>query len=566
MKRESILSMILFSLLVITAHAEKYRQNDESKSLIDCDVCVYSATPSGILTAIAVKEEGLSVVIVEPSKWVGGMLGAGIKPIQDCPNFEAVGGRTRELMKILGTGKPDNDISATELRKLINTMSPRKIRSDFLEILNQHGIQVIYDHRIRSCQKKRGRITETLYDYAPFDNTGCPVAKPERAFDLEVKAKIYIDASYDGELMARSGVSFRIGRESSCDFSENNAGTCEPTNLTQIDPFVEERNSKSGLLPHIQDYFDGTTGKGDQYIQAYNFRFYVTSDPQYKVELDPPQNYDHKDYELVGRYIEYLKENTKDENSLYEKLSWIFPGWRNSGDYNYQRQSLFTMAPVGVSHLYANGDYATKSRIWKYHQNYLAGLHYFLITDSRVPEKFREQTASLGLDIRQHPETHGWPHQLYIREARRLIGRYTITSDDVYNKTDIDDPIALAQYGIDVYPSRRIWLKKDGKVFVGLEGEMFVGGAKGPTNTPYPIPYRSITPKEYECSNLLVPVCFSATHLGYASARMEPVFMMCGESAGIAAVHAIQENVSVQNINMDKYEKKLISLKQKLLW
>lgn len=566
MKRASILSMILFSLLVITVHAEKYRQNDESKRLIDCDVCIYSATPSGILAAIAVKEEGLSVVIIEPSKWVGGMLGAGIKPIQDCPNFEAVGGRTRELMKVLGTGKPDNDISATELRKLINTISPRKIRSDFLEILNQHGIQVIYDHRIRSCQKKRGRITETLYDYAPFDNTGCPVAKPERAFDLEVKAKIYIDASYEGELMARSSVSFRIGRESSCDFSENNAGSCEPTNPTPIDPFVEEGNSKSGLLPHIQDYFDGTTGKGDQYIQAYNFRFYVTSDPQYKVELDPPQNYDPKEYELVGRYIEYLKENTKDEDSLYEKLSWIFPGWRNSGDYNYQRQSLFTMAPVGVSHLYANGDYATKSRIWKYHQNYLAGLHYFLTTDSRVPEKFREQTASLGLDIRQHPETHGWPHQLYIREARRLIGRYTITSDDVYNKTNIDDPIALAQYGIDVYPSRRIWLKKDGKVFVGLEGKMFIGGANGPTNTPYSIPYRSITPKEYECSNLLVPVCFSATHLGYASARMEPVFMMCGESAGVAAVHAIKENVSVQNIDMDKYEKKLISLKQKLVW
>ena len=177
------------------------------------------------------------------------------------------------------------------------------------------------------------------------------------------------------------------------------------------------------------------------------------------------------------------------------RLGRIFAGWKNSGEWNYHRDSLFSMAPVGVSQLYADGDYATKARIWKLHQNYLRGLHHFMSTDPRVPEAFRKQTAALGLDGRHHSETHGWPHQLYIRVSRRLAGLCTITAHDVYNRTTVDDPIGLAQYGIDTYPSRCIWLQLDGQTYVGLEGKMFVGGAKGPTNVPYPIPYRAITPK-----------------------------------------------------------------------
>jgi hypothetical protein len=224
------------------------------------------------------------------------------------------------------------------------------------------------------------------------------------------------------------------------------------------------------------------------------------------------------------------------------------------------------MAPVGISQIYASGDYAAKARVWKQHQDYLRGLHHFMSTDPRVPAEFREQTAALGLDRRPHPETHGWPHQLYIRVARRLKGRYTITAHDVYNRTTIDDPIGLAQYGIDTYPARRIWFQRDGRICVGLEGKMFVGGARGPTNVPYPIPYRAITPSADECTNLLVPVCFSATHLGYASARMEPVFMICGQSAGIAACHALAEETSVQQIDMPALRGALEHAGQVLQW
>jgi hypothetical protein len=545
-----------------TSGSNKMRGSD----FLNVDVCVYGATPSGIMAAIAVREEGLSVVIVEPGRWVGGILGAGIKPIQDCPNFQAVGGRTSTYMKMLGTDKTKPGITDAELRKLAFSVSPASVRGDFLEILSRHHVRVIYDHRIRSCTKMQGRIDECLFDYAPFDETGCPVARPKKEFDLRIKAKVFIDAGYEGDLLAGSGVSFRTGRESSFDFSEQQAGNCEPTNLTPLDPFVEKGDSGSGLLPQVEDRLNDRYGAGDYYIQAYNFRYYVTSDPQYRIGFQKPENYQATDFELVGRYIESLTEHVTDPAELLERLSRIFPGWLNAGEYNYHRESLFTMAPVGISHLYANGDYAVKAQIWKEHQHYLSGLHYFLCTDTRVPEVFRKQTAGLGLDIRHHPDTRGWPHQLYARESRRLAGRYVITTHDVYNKTQIDDPIALAQYGIDTYPSRRIWIRKEGKTYVGLEGNMFIGEAEGPTRVPYPIPYRAITPKKHECTNLLVPVCFSATHLGYASARMEPVFMMCGESAGIAAVRAIIEDTAVQDIDMKTYLEKLISLGQKLEW
>jgi hypothetical protein len=178
-------------------------------------------------------------------------------------------------------------------------------------------------------------------------------------------------------------------------------------------------------------------------------------------------------------------------------------------------------------------------------------------TDARVPADFRQETAALGLDLPRHPDTAGWPGQLYVRLTRRLQGRYVITAADVYNRTQVDDPVALAQYGIDTYPSRRVVVEKDGKTFVGLEGWMFVGGAHGPTRTPYPIPYRALTPREADAENLLVSVCFSASFLGYASARMEPTFMMCGEAVGIAANEAIAADVPVQRIDPVAYAKAL---------
>lgn len=559
-----------YALLVICsmlAFLPGMNQNISKKKLLVTDVLVYGATPSGILAALAVKNAGYDVVIVEPGRWVGGILGAGLKPVQDMPNYEAVGGTTRKLMLTLGVRANDDSLTLKKVRQLTRKeISPKDIREDFLKLLSENKIDVIYDNRINRTYKKGTKIEEVFFDLAPFDENGCPVGEAKKVDNLSVKSQIYIDASYDGELMARAGVSNQIGRESKLDFNENLAGVRPFDNITPISPFIEHDNCQSGLLPMVEHDHGKQPGAGDHYTQAYNFRFYVTSDPERRVPILPPDDYKAFDYELVGRYVDYIKKISINQDEEFQRLTRIFPGWLNAGEYNYQRRSLITMAPLGINHLYAAGDYATKARVWKYYQNYFRGLHFFLSTDERVPAYFREQTKSLGLDKYHHPETNGWPHQLYIRVSRRMIGQYTITEHDVYNKTKIEDPVGLAQYGIDTYPSRRIWFNRNDSVFVAVEGNMFVGGAKGPTNVPYPIPYRAIVPQKHECTNLIVPVLFSASHLGYASARMEPTFMVVGESAGIAAIQAIEAKVAVQEINIEMYLKKLKEIGQRLYW
>ena len=522
---------------------------------VDTEVCVYTATPSGILAAMAVKREGRSVVIVEPSRWVGGMLGAGLKPAQDCPNYAATGGMTRDLLKSLGRmGDPGREYG------------PKSIREDFEKLIEENGIRVVFEHRIARCEKEGAKIIAAVFDRAPFDELGCPPAEPEERDSFRVTARVFIDASYEGDLMPRAGVSCRVGREASSEFDEENAGVREPMELAPIDPFVEPGRPESGLLKWVEDDHGKEIGAADGYTQAYNYRYYTTADPERRLPIDPLEGYDPMDFELVGRYVAYLVGTTDDEKTLRNRLVGIVPGWKNSGEWNYQRSSLFSMAPLGISQLYADGDYAAKARVWKEHQDYLRGVFHFMRTDPRVPEFYRRELAELGLDRVFHEETQGWPHQLYIRVARRMEGRYTITAHDVYNETEIDDPIGLAQYGIDTYPARRIWLRQDGQTWVGIEGKMFIGGGAGPTNVPYPMPYRAITPREAECDNLLVPVCFSASHLGYASARMEPVFMICGESAGLAACRAVEEGRAVQRIDMEAFRKSLENAGQKLTW
>lgn len=533
---------------------------------VEVDVCVYGATPGGITAAVAVRRGGRSVAIVEPSRWVGGMLGAGLKPTQDCPNIEATGGLTRELLETLGHPVELHDGRQIRRQLPVAELKPADIRRDFLALLEDHQVPIVYSHRISNCEKVGTAIRSATFDLAPFDARGCPPPEAERPAALRVTAKVFVDASYEGDLMARAGVSYRVGRESAEEFGEPNAGVQPPAEEAPIDPFVVPGDLSSGLLPWVIQDHGKPIGAADEFTQAYNFRFYVTDDPRFRIPLTPPDDYDAREFELVGRYVEHLSNTISDQPTLFDRLSRIFPGWLNAAEYNYHRDSLFSMSPVGISQQYVDGDYATKSRIWKQHQDYLCGLHQFLSTDQRVPMAFREQTAALGLDGRHHGETHGWPHQLYVRVSRRMMGRFIITAHDVYNRTSVEDPIGLAQYGIDTYPSRRIWFTRNGQVYVGLEGKMFIGGAQGPTNVPYPIPYRAITPRREECTNLLVPICFSATHLGYASARMEPVFMICGQSAGIAACQALSEGVAVQQIDMSAYHQSLLEAGQILEW
>ncbi|GAA1562022.1 hypothetical protein GCM10009804_18450 [Kribbella hippodromi] len=501
------------------------------------DVCVYGGTPAGCTAAVAARQEGATVVLVEPSRWLGGILGAGIKPAQDCSLPEAVGGLTGKQILSLGA-------------------TPPEIRAGFTRWLRDEGITVVFEHRVEAVQLQDGNISSARFGYAPPDPWGVPIPASVGGRVEDVEARVFIDASYEGDLMAASGTGYRIGREAVTEYGEEPAGVREPTNWTPIDPFVKAGQPDSGLLPMIDPDHGKPVGAGDDYTQAYNFRFYVTTDPDRAVELTPPPDYSAKQYELVGRYAEYIAQSGAGD--VTERLSGIFPGWLNEGEYNYLRESLITIAPLGVSRYYQDAGWDRRAAIWQQHVDYLRGLHHFLCTDPRVPRSFREQTAALGLDRVMHPETEGWPNQLYVRVARRLRGQYTLTHEDVLNRTAVDDGVGLALYGVDTYPARRYACTVPGasKLGVATEGNMFIGGHMG-TGHPFDVPYRAITPSAEDCRNLLVPVSLSATHIAYAAIRMEPTFCVLGESAGVAAALAVQHATSVQEVNVDKLRTRL---------
>lgn len=521
----------------------------QARDIIRADVCVYGATPAGIVAAVTAKQEGCSVVLIEPSRWVGGILGAGIKPMQDCPEPRAVGGLTKS--KVFNTG---ND--------------PPSIRESFSQWLRNEQIPVVFEHRLQRIEKQGPRIVRLHLDFAPPDELGVPAPTARPGAGKQVEARVVIDASYEGDCLAAAGVAYAVGREPADKFQERPAGVGPPTNWGPIDPYREPGNPESGLLPLVEADHGKPIGAGDDYTQAYNFRYYVTSDPMKRAPFTPPDDYDPAQFELVGRYVEYiLKWADGDVEKALPRLANIFPGWRNRGEYNYQRESLVTMAPLGVSRRYQDGDWPTRSRVWRGHIDYLRGLHHFLSTDPRVPEAFRQRTAALGLDKTMHPDTQGWPHQLYARVTRRMQGPYILTHADVLNQTEVDDSVGLALFGVDTYPVRRIAVKdpQTGTLGVATEGNMFIGGNRG-TGRPYAVPYRAITPQAGECANLLVPVCFSASYIAYASARMEPVFCVLGESSGVAGAQAVRGETSVQEIDVRQLQARLRERGQVLQW
>lgn len=520
-----------------------------AQTTVTTDICIYGATPSGINAAIAAKQEGARVLIVEPSRWVGGILGAGIKPKQDCAEEKAVGGLTKTRIFAMGNNPP-------------------AIRADFENWLREEKVEVIRELRASKVDKEGMQLARLHFELAPPDEFGVPPVKGDATKGSIVEAKLFIDASYEGDVMALAGVKYATGREAASAFNEKPAGVGPPTNWTAIDPYVVPGDASSGLLPLVDADHGKALGAGDDYTQAYNYRFYVTNDPEKRAPFTPPADYKPAQYELVGRFVEHLvKTLGSDAKKLEESLGGIFPGWKNAGEYNYQRKSLVTIAPLGLSRYYMDGDWAVRSKIWQQHKDYLSGLHHFMSTDSRVPESFRQKTAALGLDKTMHEDTHGWPNQLYVRITRRMLSPYQLAHADVINTTQVPDSVGLALYGVDTYPARRYAAKnpETGELGVATEGNMFLGGARG-TGKPYPVPYRSIHPKAEEATNLLVPVCFSATHIAYASARMEPVFAVLGESAGVAAAMALKAGKPVQEVGVPALQERLKQRGQILEW
>ncbi|MDR3182685.1 MAG: FAD-dependent oxidoreductase [Planctomycetaceae bacterium] len=534
-----------FTVIFIAAGIQLFA----AESAVTVDVCIYGGTPSGLTAAVAAKQEGMNVIIIEPSRWLGGILGAGIKPAQDCPDPKSVGGLTKS--KVFKLGK-----------------LPPLFRKASVDWMEEENIPVVYEYRVAAVEKEGTVLKSVRIEFAPPDAYGVPAAKTDASNFRNINAKMFIDASYEADLTALAKVDYTVGREPREKFNEKVAGVGLPTCWTPIDPFVEPGKPESGLLKMVDADHGKTVGEGDDYTQAYNYRFYVTKDEAKKIPLGIPEDYDPKDYELLGRYVDYLvKTLGSNESALMKRLADIFPGWMNNGEYNYKRESLFSIAPLGESRFYQDGDWTVRHNVWAWHRNYLRGIHHFLSTDLRVPEKFRKETALYGLDKTMHEDTAGFPNQLYIRICRRMQGETVLDLHDVWNERQHKDSVGLALYGVDTYPVRRYAAKhpETGQLGVATEGNMFIGGNRG-TGKPYQISYGVIIPKREQCTNLLVPVCFSASYIAYASARMEPYFCVLGESAGVAAAQAVKENCPLHNIDKTLYRNKLLERGQILEW
>jgi hypothetical protein len=529
-----------------------YRHQPPDKATtVQCDVAVYGGTPGGVTAAIQAARMGRKAVLLSFDRHVGGMTSGGLTAT-DIGAKSSIGGLAREFYDRIGR---------------IANFRPSEAEVLFLKMLQEAGVEVFFERRLESVEMKNSRIVAVTFE------TG-----------EKVQAAVFIDATYEGDLLAAANVSYRVGREPRSAFNESLAGQWQEVSWKgvyqfcglQPSPYVDPGNPESGLLPEISSEPPGKPGEGDFKVQAYNFRMQLSAKVG-KIPFPKPAGYDPGRYALLARFL-----------NIDPGIKWVLtcttrsmtdgPVQLRNGDCN--NAGSFSTDYVGGNHrwpdgMYEPGAFSTmppprrglpmpfrklyelRERIFQDHVCYQQGLMYFLANDPQVPEELRARVNQFGLDPQEFPKTGHWPHQLYVREGRRMVSSYIITQADCESKTTVDDSVGLASYAMDSHFCQRVPVEADGKMTVRNEG-----GFGHPCPKPYPVSYRAIVPKKEECSNLLVPVCLSSSHVAYGSIRMEPVFMILGQSAGTAASIAIAQQLPVQDVDYTVLQEKLLAQKQ----
>ncbi len=514
---------VLSLTLIGVAHAQPVLNN--------FDLLVYGGTAGGVMTAGSAAREGLKVVLLEPGTHLGGMATGGLSRT-DFGKKEVLGGLALEFYWRVGRkyeiGRYAQDVAWF--------YEPKIGEQVLREMLDEAGVRVLMRHRLREktgVQRSGARLASITAESA-----GKPVV---------LKARMFADCSYEGDLMAQSGVRYTVGREPSSQYGESLAGVRDHTPkhqfLVRVSPF--EANGK--LLPEVDPGPKGAPGSGDRKVQAYNFRMILSTDPSNQVAFPKPPGYDPHRYELLARLLAASTEKLGRPPVMHE-VTLIANIPNRKADIN--NSGAFSTDYIGKSWDYPDGDYSTRARIWQDHINYTKGFFYFLAHDPRVPRSLQDEVNSWGLAKDEFLDTDHWPHQLYIREARRMVGEYVMTQRDIQTDLKKADVIGMGSYNSDSHNIQRL-ATPDGAV--ENEGDMQVAV------TPYQIPYRMIVPRRDQASNLLVPVCFSATHVAYSTLRMEPQYMIIGQAAGVAAAMALKAGKPVQDIDAGALSAKLKS-------
>jgi hypothetical protein len=521
------------------------------------DIIVYGGTAGGVATAIQAARDGKSVVLLEFGAHLGGLTTGGLGAT-DIGNKAAIGGIAREFYERIHVHyaqpeawrwtKPDDTAGTAGQERSIDpvaqrtgrptkwTFEPHVAMDVFKQMLAEAKVRSLFGQRLASVKKDGARITEIVMESGDV-----------------FRGKMFIDASYEGDLMARAGVSYHVGRESNATYGETLNGVRAETPNHQfkvaVDPYVKPGDPKSGLLPNVQPGEGGVVGEGDRCVQAYNFRLCMTKVAANKAPWTKPPGYDEKQYELLARYLEACAAADR-LPSVGELMN---PVMMPNGKTDTNNNGPFSTDFIGRNYDYPDGDYATRARIWKEHEHYIRGFLYFLATNPRVPQILQDEMNEWGLVKDEFAETDHFPPQMYVREARRMISDYVMTEHDCRWTRSVQDGVGLGAYGMDSHNCQRIVkngrAENEGDVQVGIRG-------------PYPISYRSIVPKAAQCENLFVPVCLSASHIAYGSIRMEPVFMILGQSSAAAAAIAIDDGVTAQKVSYEKLKAKLLALDQ----
>jgi hypothetical protein len=533
-------------LSLITALFISGCQLNTDKKSYKADVIVYGGTSSAVAAAVQVSRMGKTVILVSPDKHLGGLSSSGLG-FTDTGNKTVIGGLAREFYQLIyqhyqdpaswnwqkqsdygnvGQGNPAIDGE----NRTMWIFEPHAAEEAFEKLVAKADVKIYRDEwldREKGIEKKNGAIISlTTLSGKTFIG------------------KIFIDATYEGDLMASAGVKYTVGRESSATYNEQWNGIQKGVYhhghyfKANIDPYKISGKPSSGLLPRISAETPGDNGTADNKIQAYCFRLCMTKVPENQIPITKPARYDSTQYELLGRAA---AAGWNEFFNKYDPIPNLKTDVNNHGPVGFDN--------IGMNWDYPEASYERRKEIIKEHENYQKGILYFIATDSRIPQGIRQEMNKWGLAKDEFKDNENWPYNIYVRESRRMLGKYIMTENDVLGKRSVPNSIGMGSYTMDSHNVQR-YVTPEG--YVQNEGDIGVAPEQ-----PYQIDLGSILPKQEECVNLLVPVCVSCSHIAFGSIRMEPVFMILGQSAGTIASMAINKSKSIHDLPYENIKTEL---------
>jgi hypothetical protein len=539
---------LLLSLLPVAAQTPKRY-----------DLVVYGGTAAAVTAAVQAKQMGKTVIIVAPDKHLGGLSSGGLG-FTDTGNKAVIGGLAREFYHRVYQHYQKPEAWRWEKREQFGNKGQGTVALDgenrTMWIFEPHVAERVFEDLVREYQIPVVR-NEWLNRKTGVKKNGANIVSFRTLSGKTYAGKMFIDATYEGDLMAAAGVSYHVGRESKAQYDEQWAGVqtgvlhhkhfFDPVK-ERISPYVIPGDPASGVLPRISTAPPGEYGAADNKVQAYCFRLCLTDHAENRVPFPKPAGYDARQYELLLRVFQSGWRGTFNK---FDRIPNRKTDTNNHGP--------FSTDNIGMNYDYPDASYERRRAIIREHEQYQKGWLYFIANDRRVPKDVQDEFRKWGLARDEFKDNGHWPHQIYVREARRMIGAFVMTENELLKKRPTPDSVGMGSYGIDSHNIQRYIIGSGKDAYVQNEGDIGVS-----TNGPYQIAYGSLVPKKGQADNLLVPVCVSSSHIAFGSIRMEPVFMILGQSAATAAVLAIEGKTSVQDVPYAKLRERLLQDKQVL--